>query len=114
VTVVATENADAHSLSNTPLRYGGADCFDVPCHLDSRHPRKAETRKFTLDRYRVGMTDSAGFNPDQNLSLTGLRYRSFSNAKFTALCDFECFIRVLYMYLPFGFSIGGFGSGAFT
>jgi hypothetical protein len=33
-----------------------------------------QTWKLTLDRERVGMTDAANFNPDQNLSLAKLGY----------------------------------------
>src|SRR5882724_6042884 len=38
------------------------------------------------------MTDPAGFNPDQDLSLAGLRYRSFDNPKVTGRYDFDCFV----------------------
>ena len=49
VTVSTTEKADAHSLSDTPLRDTRANCFDTPRHLVPRHSGKTETWKLALD-----------------------------------------------------------------
>src|SRR5262249_39047806 len=38
------------------------------------------------------MTNTASLNPDQNLSLARLGYRSFDNAKATGRCDLDCFV----------------------
>jgi hypothetical protein len=45
------------------------------------------------------MTDSAGFNPDQNLSLGGLRYWPFDNPKATGRSDFDRFVCVCHFVL---------------
>jgi hypothetical protein len=91
VSVVTTEKADADSLSDAPLRDTRANRFDAPCHLVPRHSRKTQTWKLTLDGERVGMTNAASFNPDQNLSFVGLGYRSFNDLKITGRRDFDCF-----------------------
>src|SRR5258708_16135118 len=45
------------------------------------------------------MTDPAGFNADENLSLIGLGNRSFNNPKVTGPCDFDCFVRLCHFIL---------------
>jgi hypothetical protein len=92
MTIMATEEADSHSLSDAPSRDTGANRFDTPRRLVPRHSGKAETWKQRRDSVRVGMTDSARFNPDQNLSLARLGNWSFNNPKATGRRDFDCLV----------------------
>ena len=69
--VLATEEADTDPLTDFPSGYSAAQSIDATDNLMSRNARQSQTRVGARDRGRIGVTDSACFHPNANLSCRG-------------------------------------------
>src|SRR5215468_1007143 len=70
--VFTGNESDTHALANFPPRHSAAQRVDAANNLMPGNARQSQTGVNSHDRGRVGVTDSACFHPDANLSGTCL------------------------------------------
>ncbi len=90
--VFAGNEPDANPLTDFPSGYSAAQRFNAAYNFMSRNARQIQTRVGARDRGRIGMTDSAGFHPNANLTCSGLRDRAFHQSEHAWGRDFHCFV----------------------
>ena len=66
--VFATEEADPNSLTDFPLGHATAQGVSSTNDFVPWHSRQLQTRIHAGDRGRIGVTDSAGFHANSNLT----------------------------------------------
>jgi hypothetical protein len=79
-------------LTDFPFGDSTAQRFNSANHFMPRDAWQLQTRIGAGDDGRIGMTDSAGFNPDQNLALAGLWNWFFNKPKLARRCYLDCFV----------------------
>jgi hypothetical protein len=90
--VVAPKKTHADSLAQVPSRNLGADRFDTSGYLVPRHSGQMQPWKLSFDRARVGMTNAARFDTDQNLTWARFRGWPFNHSELPGLRDFQCLV----------------------
>ena len=70
--VFAAEEADTNPLTDFPSGHSAAQGFNAAHDFMPRNARQIQTRVDARDRGRIGVTDSACFHPNPNLSRSRL------------------------------------------
>src|SRR5258708_8354118 len=97
--VFAGNQADTDPLTDFPFGHSVAQRLNATNYFMSRNPWQVQTGVGAGYRGLIGMTDSTGFNADQNLSLAGLGNWPFNNPKVTGRRDFDCFVGFCHFVL---------------
>src|SRR5439155_22733457 len=90
--IFAGNKADTNALTAFPSGYSAAQGFDAAHHFMSRNARQLQTRVNASDGVCVGVTDSACFHPNPNLSRSRLGDLPFHYSKRARGGDFHCFV----------------------
>jgi hypothetical protein len=72
--VFAAEEADTDALTDFPSGHSAAQCLNAANYFVTRNARQSQARVGAGDRGGIGVTDSAGFHANANL--TGSRLRN--------------------------------------
>ena len=75
--VFAGNETDTNSLTDFPLGHSAAQGFNAANDFVPRNARQSQARVGARDRGHIGVTDSACFYPNPNLTCARLRDRSF-------------------------------------
>jgi hypothetical protein len=95
--VLTAEEADANPLTGFPSGHSAAQCLNAANDFMPRNARQLQTRVDARDRGRIGVTDSAGFHADANLTGSRFRNRPLHYAKNARSRDFDCFVCVFHL-----------------
>jgi hypothetical protein len=79
--IFAAEEADTDSLTDFPPGHACPQRFNATNHFMPRNARQSQTRVGARDRGHIGVTDSACFHPNPNLTCSRLRNWPFHQAK---------------------------------
>jgi hypothetical protein len=71
--ILSGNEADTNSLTNFPSGRSAAEGFNAANHFMPRNAWQTQTRVDAGDRGRIGVTDSACFHPNPNLTFARLR-----------------------------------------
>jgi hypothetical protein len=66
--IFAGDQADTNPLADFPFRHSAAQGFNAANYFMSRNAGQSQARVYARDRGRIGVTDSACFHPDPNLT----------------------------------------------
>jgi hypothetical protein len=95
--VFAAEKADTDPLTDFPFGHSAAQGLNAANYFMPRNPWQLQSRVYARDRGRIGVTDSAGFHANANLTGSRLRNRPFDYAKRAGCRDFHCFVRAFHL-----------------
>jgi hypothetical protein len=90
--VLAAEESDTDPLTDFPPGHSTAQGFDASGDFMPGNARQLQTRVGARDRGGIGVTDSAGFHPNPNLTRSGLGDRPIHDSKHARFGDFHCFV----------------------
>jgi hypothetical protein len=90
--VFSGNEADTNPLTHFPAGHACTQGFNAADHFMPRNTRQSQTRVRARDRGRIGVTDSACFHPNPNLTRSGLGDRPFHYSKRAGLIYFDCFV----------------------
>jgi hypothetical protein len=99
--VFTAEKADTDPLTDFPFRHSAAQGRNAANYFMPWNPWQLQSRVYARDRGRIGVTDSAGFHANPNL--TGFRFRNwpFHYSKHAGCRDFHSFVCVFHLGVPF-------------
>jgi hypothetical protein len=99
-TVFTAEKADTDALTDFPFGRPTAQGLNATNYFMPGNPWQFQSRVYARDRGRIGVTDSAGFHANSNL--TGSRFRNwpFHYSEHAGRRDFYCFVRVFHFRVP--------------
>jgi hypothetical protein len=99
--IFTAEKADTDALTDFPFGYSAAQSLNAANYFMPGNPWQLQPRVYARDGGRIGVTDSAGFHANSNL--TGSRFRNwpFHYSKHAGCGDFHCFVRVFHFRVPF-------------
>ena len=97
--VFAAEEADTNPLTDFPSGHSAAQGFNAAHDFMPRNARQSQTRVDARDRGRIGVTDSACFHPNPNLTRSRLGDWPFHYSKHAGFGDFHCFVCVSHVNL---------------
>src|SRR5882672_4808172 len=89
---VATHITHAHPLSFFPALHARTKSFDFSNYFMTWHARKCESRKTTLDRVSIGMTNATGLDTNSNLPKGRLDNCSLNDFQLARFCYLHRFI----------------------
>jgi hypothetical protein len=92
-------------LTDFPSGCSVTQSLNAADDLVSGNTRQSQTGISSYHRSRIRVTDATCFHANPNLARTGLRNRSFDNAKTAGRRDFDCFIGFCHLNLPLTFCI---------
>ena len=73
--------ADTDTLTDFPSGHSATQSFNAANHFMSRNTRQSQTGVDSRDRGRIGVTDSACFHPNPDLTGSGLGDLPFHYSK---------------------------------
>src|SRR6266436_6163798 len=88
--IFATHQADTDPLTDFPSGHSAAQGFNAANYFMPGNARQLQTWEGAGDRGRIGVTDSACFHPNPNLTRSRLRNGPFDHAKNPGCGDFHC------------------------
>jgi hypothetical protein len=100
-TVFSRNEADANPLTDFPSGYSAAQAFDAAHYFMPGNARQLQPRVNASDGGCVGVTDSACFHPNPNLSRSRLGDFPFHNSKRARGGDFHCSVCACHLNLLF-------------
>ncbi len=90
--VFTTEESDANPFTDLPSGYSAAQGFNAADNFMPWDARQFQTRVHARDRGGIGVTDSACFHPNSNLTRSRLSHWPFHYSKHAGCGDFHCFV----------------------
>jgi hypothetical protein len=103
--IFSGNQADTNPLPDLPSGHSFAQGFNAANHFVPRNARQTQTRVDASDRGRIGVTDSACFDPNPDLTHSRLGDLPFHYPKHTRLMYFYCFICVFHVNLLLLFAL---------
>ena len=97
--VFSGNQADTNALTDFPSGHSAAHGFNAADDFMSRNGWQTQDGASASDRGCIGVTDSAGFDPNPNLARAGFRNCSFDNANAARRRNFDrpiCFLPFEY------------------
>jgi hypothetical protein len=95
--VFAAEEADTDPLTDFPSGHTAAQRFNATNHFMPRNAWQSQTRVGARDRGRIGVTDSACFDPNPDLSRSGTRDGPRDQVKNAGRGYLNSFVRVCHL-----------------
>ncbi len=71
--IFTAEKADTDALTDFPFGHSAAQCFNAANNFMPRNPWQLQSRVYARNRGRIGVTDSAGFHANPNLTRSRFR-----------------------------------------
>jgi hypothetical protein len=103
--VLAAEESDTDPLTDFPPGHSTAQGFNAASDFMPGNARQIQTRVYARDRGRIGVTDSACFDPNPNLTCSRLGDRPFHYSKHTGLVYFYGLVCVFHVNLLLDFTV---------
>ena len=95
--ILAGDQADTNPLPDLPSRHSAAQGFDAPNDFMPGNAGQSQTGICARDGGGIGVTDSACFHADSNLTRSRLRDRPFDHAQNARCGDFHCFVGAFHL-----------------
>jgi hypothetical protein len=99
--VFSGNEADTDPLTDFPSGHSATDGFNAANDFMPRYAWQTQTGVNAGDGGRIGVTDSACFHPNPDLTRSGLGDLPFHYSKHARLRYFYCFICVFHLWMPF-------------
>ncbi len=111
-TVFAGDQSDTNPLTDLPFRHSAAQGFDAPNNLMPGHAgQELDLGYGARDGGGIGVTDSACFHANANLTRSRLRDLPFDYVKNAGCGNFDCFVVAFHLsicaFLNLSFEHGG-------
>jgi hypothetical protein len=97
--VFAGDQADTDALADFPPRHTCPQRFNAANDFMAGNARQSQTWVGAHDYGRIGVTDSACFHTNPNLTWSGLRDWPFDKSEYAGRGDFHCFVCTFHPYV---------------